>query len=148
MTDKKDVKKRIEELEGSSPMIIIPSHAECRTTGVQECSLDHRVTLGLEIGEHKEREISNAYYRKGVEYYNNASLDEAIGAFQKALSDDPEIVEAHLLLGDIYERKMKYTEAIKEYDHVLKLNPGDEHTKFKRDTAVKERARSLDNPAR
>ncbi|MCD1294659.1 cytochrome C biosynthesis protein [Methanocella sp. CWC-04] len=146
MTDKKKEKEVNVNSPNVSPVIVIPSHAECRLPDVGECSLDHKVALGLQMDEHNEKEIDDPEYIKAIDLYNKGRLDDAKKHFETVLANNPNIIEAHLLLGDIYERKMKFTDAIREYDHVLKLKPDDELTRFKRDTAVKQRARYLDKP--
>lgn len=142
----KEKKKEAENRGSDNPTVVVPSHTVCWSPAAEDCKLDHRVALSLAMDEYKEKEIKDPRYHKAIDLYNNGRLNEAKETMEEFLSDDPEVVSAHLILGDIYERQNKYTEAIREYDHVLKLIPGDESTKFKRDVAVKQRARDLDRP--
>jgi outer membrane protein OmpA-like peptidoglycan-associated protein/Tol biopolymer transport system component len=48
---------------------------------------------------------------------------EGIITVEKAIEEDPDFWEAHLLAAEFYERTRKYPEAIGHYESVLKLNP-------------------------
>jgi outer membrane protein OmpA-like peptidoglycan-associated protein/Tol biopolymer transport system component len=48
---------------------------------------------------------------------------EGIVIVEKAIEEDPDFWEAHLLAAEFYERTRKYPEAISHYESVLKLNP-------------------------
>ena len=63
------------------------------------------------------------HIRKGVEYYNNGMLDEAIGEFQEALEDDPDDVTIHFNLGNAYVDNEMFEEAISEYEKVIEIDP-------------------------
>lgn len=52
-----------------------------------------------------------------------SNYDEAIGYCIKALERDPNFWEAHLLVGEFYEYKKNYPEAIKHYQEALRINP-------------------------
>ena len=51
-------------------------------------------------------------------------LDEAKERAEAALRADPNLADAHELLGGIFEKQNRWPEAIKEYQRVLELNPG------------------------
>lgn len=57
-------------------------------------------------------------------------LDVAIKGLKKAIELYPRNANIHHQLGDIYIKKGMHAEAIKQYQHALKLNPG--HKGFKR----------------
>lgn len=145
MTDKEE-KKPASRRESDNPTVLVPSHSVCWSSTAEDCKLDHRIALSLSMDEYKEQEIKDPRYHVAIDLYNNGKLNEAREKLEAFLSEYPDIASAHLILGDIYERQNKYTEAIREYDHVLKLVPGDERTLYKRDVAVKQRARNLDRP--
>ncbi|MBM3186899.1 MAG: tetratricopeptide repeat protein, partial [Bacteroidetes bacterium] len=48
---------------------------------------------------------------------------EGIEIVEKAITEDPNFWEAHLLAAEFYERTRKYPEAIKHYESVLRINP-------------------------
>lgn len=50
-------------------------------------------------------------------------LDEALAAFEKALETNPNLVEAHIGVGDIYHIKGDYNEAAKRYDRARQIEP-------------------------
>jgi outer membrane protein OmpA-like peptidoglycan-associated protein len=57
-----------------------------------------------------------------------SNLDEAIMYANKALERDPNFWEAHLLVGEFYEYKKNYSEAIKHYQEALRINPKHSNT--------------------
>jgi TolB-like protein/tetratricopeptide (TPR) repeat protein len=50
---------------------------------------------------------------------------KVISAARKALELDPELAEAHALLGDIYQKQWQWAEAEAEYRRALELKPND-----------------------
>ena len=79
--------------------------------------------------------LAGAYDSLGV-ILVGASPDETrpkvISAAQKALELDPLLSEAHVLLGDIYQKRWQWAEAAAEYRRALELNPNDPaaHSEF------------------
>jgi len=57
-----------------------------------------------------------------------SNLDDAIMYANKALERDPNFWEAHLLVGEFYEYKKNYSEAIKHYQEALRINPKHSNT--------------------
>jgi len=51
------------------------------------------------------------------------NFKEGILIVEKAISEDPNFWEAHMLAAEFYERTRKYPEAIVHYEAALKLNP-------------------------
>ena len=51
------------------------------------------------------------------------NFKEGIITVEKAIEEDADFWEAHLLAAEFYERTRKYPEAISHYESVLKLNP-------------------------
>ena len=51
----------------------------------------------------------------------------------------PDNAETHLIIGDIYERRRMFDEAIKEYKEALKISPNDKMMNFKLQTALGQR---------
>ncbi|MDG5815912.1 tetratricopeptide repeat protein [Chitinispirillales bacterium ANBcel5] len=58
-------------------------------------------------------------------------FDDAIEEYKKALSINPELIDAYLGLGTIYEWQGKYKEAIKKYEEALSVDPQNYEVKAK-----------------
>ena len=56
--------------------------------------------------------------------------DEAMAKIQRVMAEDSEILEAHLLLGNLYQKKKDYNKAQQSYQNALKLNPDYEGAVF------------------
>jgi tetratricopeptide (TPR) repeat protein len=61
--------------------------------------------------------------RKATYAFSEDRVDEAIAHVQEALAEDPEIVEAHRLLGMFYEKAGRPEEGIEAYERALELDP-------------------------
>ncbi|HTY90974.1 MAG TPA: tetratricopeptide repeat protein [Methanocella sp.] len=131
--DKKDDK----DICDNPPEIIIPQHPDCNPE-FGECAHDNRITLDLVPGKCATRG-ADEHFKKGYELYHENRMDDALAELGRSLSIDPINAEAHLLIGDIHERRQQYSEAIREYDEALKLSPGDKMIKFKLQNAVAQR---------
>ncbi|MCD1295287.1 cytochrome C biosynthesis protein [Methanocella sp. CWC-04] len=101
------------------------------------CSHENRISINMDISE---LTIDDIDLKNGIHLYHNGLIDEAMAALKKYLSKFPDNTEAHLILGDIYERKMMYDEAVIEYSEVLRLNEKDDMTRFKLENALKQRS--------
>ena len=51
-------------------------------------------------------------------------MDDAIACFQRALDGAPELLTAHVGLGQALEAKGRYQEALNAYQRVLRVQPG------------------------
>jgi tetratricopeptide (TPR) repeat protein len=71
-------------------------------------------------------------------------LEEAIAKVQQALAQDPEIVEAHTLLGNFYNKQKRYEEAAAAYRRALALDPEHQGATFSLALAQKELGRTQD----
>ncbi len=68
-------------------------------------------------------------------------LDEAIATVQEAITADPEIVEAHMLLGNFEKKAKRPTQAIASYKQALKLDPEHQGALFSLAIAYKDAGR-------
>jgi tetratricopeptide (TPR) repeat protein len=116
----------------------IPQHPDCNPE-FPECAHDNRISVDLVPGECATRG-ADSHFKKGYELYHEGNLDDALVELDASLGVDPDKAETHLLIGDIYERRRMFDEAIKEYEEALKLSPDDQMTKFKLQTALAQRA--------
>ncbi len=73
--------------------------------------------------------LAGAYGKLGTVYAGGGppteSRPKVIRAAQKALDLDPELAEAHVLLGTTYDREWKWSESGAEFKHALELKPND-----------------------
>jgi len=74
-----------------------------------------------------ERSDSRAqkYYNKGVSYQQQGKLDRAIDSYRKALTFNPDHVQAHINLATAYLQIGRFREAEKELIYVYALKPKD-----------------------
>jgi arylsulfatase A-like enzyme/Tfp pilus assembly protein PilF len=68
-------------------------------------------------------------------------IDEAIATVQEAIAADPEIVEAHMLLGNFEKKAKRPTQAIASYKRALKLDPEHQGALFSLAIAYKDTGR-------
>ncbi len=115
----------------------IPWHPDCDPAAL-ECEHDNRISIDLVPGECASRG-ADPHFKKGYELYHEGDLDDALVELDASLGVDPDKAETHLLLGDIYERRRMFDEAIKEYEEALRLSPGDKTMEFKLQTALAQR---------
>jgi len=83
---------------------------------------------------------ADSHYKKGYELYHQGSFDDALVELDQSAKIDPERAETHLLMGDIYERRRMFDEAIREYQESLRLSPNDGSVKFKLHNAITQRS--------
>jgi arylsulfatase A-like enzyme/Flp pilus assembly protein TadD len=70
--------------------------------------------------------------------------DQAIGLVRRALAEDAEILEGHMLLGNFLVRAGRREEAVESYKRALALDPEHTETTFRLATAYKEMGRAAD----
>jgi tetratricopeptide (TPR) repeat protein len=63
-------------------------------------------------------------YSAGVRSFNEGEWDKAIEYLRQAISTEPEAVDIYYMIGEIYRRQGKFTEALKELNQAIKINPG------------------------
>lgn len=66
----------------------------------------------------------DSHYNRGVEYYDDGNLPEAIREYRLALEDDPKNYRARYNLAVCYHDQKKKDLAAAEYEGVLQLQPG------------------------
>lgn len=58
------------------------------------------------------------YYR-GLTYLLNEQQDKAIDVFVQAVQDDPDTIELHFALGNLFRKRGEYDRAIRVHEHLL-----------------------------
>lgn len=66
----------------------------------------------------------DSHYNRGVEFYDDGRLPEAIREYRLAIEDDPSNVRARFNLAVCFHDQGKKADAAAEYGEVLKLDPG------------------------
>ena len=74
------------------------------------------------LGCSNKEQQAQKHYKKGFEFHNQGSLDQAVEEYQRALKLDPSLTEAYINLGAIYVAKKDYDKAIQQFNEVVELN--------------------------
>lgn len=84
--------------------------------------------LGFKLLSELSGQVSDPeiYYELARFYYNHGEIDKAIGRFNVALSLSPNHSNSLYSLGIAYDAKGDAKQALKYYEKVLELNPGNE----------------------
>jgi tetratricopeptide (TPR) repeat protein len=120
------------------PEIVVPWHPDCNPE-FSECAHDNRISIDLVPGKCTTRG-ADPHFKKGYELYHQGNMDDALVELDESSRVDPARAETRLIMGDIYERRRMFDEAIKEYEEALKLSPDDGMINFKLQNALAQRA--------
>ena len=74
--------------------------------------------LDLRQLSHEQRETPRAYFR-GLSLLLNEQQDKAVDAFIEAVRNDPEAVELHFALGNLFRRRGEFERAVRVHEHLL-----------------------------
>ena len=66
------------------------------------------------------------HYNQGMEFFTEDRLDEAVAAYQRALEEDPNYVDALHALAMTYAHQEKLDEAIQVGKKLIEVAPDDE----------------------
>lgn len=66
----------------------------------------------------ENRHVPKAYF-KGLNYLLNEQQDQAIDAFIEAVQNDPDTLELHFALGNLFRRRGEYNRAVRVHEHLL-----------------------------
>ncbi|MDR2154741.1 MAG: lipopolysaccharide assembly protein LapB [Burkholderiaceae bacterium] len=66
----------------------------------------------------ENRQAPKAYF-KGLDYLLNEQQDQAIDAFIEAVQRDPDTLELHFALGNLFRRRGEYERAVRVHEHLL-----------------------------
>jgi superkiller protein 3 len=62
-------------------------------------------------------------YVTGVMAYNDGKNDQAIADLQQAVRQHSDLIMAHSMLGDLYQVKRNYNDALAQYEITIRLDP-------------------------
>jgi len=62
---------------------------------------------------------------KGVEYLDNAQINNAIEAFQEVIRLDPAKPEGYFGIAMVHEKRKEWTKALEAYEKILEIDPND-----------------------
>ncbi len=65
---------------------------------------------------------NEAFFMLGMNFRAMGDIDRAINSFQTAVENDPEMVDAWLILGELHEKKGS-KDAVKFYDNAINVSP-------------------------
>jgi len=66
-------------------------------------------------------DYSDAYYNRGLCYFNKNQYDQAIAEYQEAININPSFIWAHYSKGYVHFLKGEYSQALAEFQQVLNL---------------------------
>jgi lipoprotein NlpI len=78
--------------------------------------------IPISISCSNKEQQAQKHYKKGFEFHNQGSLDQAIEEYQEALKLNPSYAEVYTNLGAIYVSKKDYDQAIQQFKKVVELN--------------------------
>ncbi len=94
-----------------------------KVTNKSEKTLDKTPELTKPVKKVSETSI-NELLNKGISYYDEGMIDEAIEQFNGVLDIDPENAKANYNLGNTYADKGMFDEAISAYKKAVEKDPG------------------------
>ncbi|MFO1219804.1 MAG: lipopolysaccharide assembly protein LapB [Burkholderiaceae bacterium] len=74
--------------------------------------------LDIRQGRRADRAAPKAYF-KGLNLLLNEQHDKAIDAFIEAVQSDPDTVELHFALGNLFRRRGEFERAVRVHEHLL-----------------------------
>ena len=86
------------------------------------------VLLSVYIGSNKENK--NAFYLAGVVKYKKDDFDDSLKLIEKALSFDPEFIDAMLVQGMINKKRGDYKEAEAIFQKIIQIDSGNRMALF------------------
>jgi tetratricopeptide (TPR) repeat protein len=79
----------------------------------------------LELATKRAPNVGLFHYQKGRVLWKRDSFKEATNSLAKAIQLDPNLIDAHLFLGQIYFRDQEYSRAARHFQAVLSVRPRD-----------------------
>jgi len=101
----------------------VQAWAQC--TGDDNTAAIAGCTELIDHGHLSKAELADAYYSRGLAYYNQANYDLAIADYTRAIEFDPKDADTYDNRGVAYNQKGEYDLAIADYTAAIKLKPED-----------------------
>lgn len=70
-------------------------------------------------------------YNRGIDYYKLGQYDESIVSFRKAITADPNFIDAYYNLGSVLEYLKQYDAALTVFKQIIVRNPNDYESVYK-----------------
>ncbi len=106
------------------------SFIKAKELGVRDNILDALIASipedGVMKGKFSSDDQAEELMNEGESFFSQGKLDEALKAYQKALSLDPKIYYAALFSGDVYTQKQDYANAEVWYQKAIVIDPNRE----------------------
>jgi IMP dehydrogenase/GMP reductase/lipoprotein NlpI len=67
--------------------------------------------------------LAQAYYNRGVIYYNQQKYELALADYNKAINLNPNLAEAYVNRGLLYSKQQKYELGLADYNKAIDMNP-------------------------
>ena len=71
------------------------------------------------------KKTAEDYFKDGTNFIKNKKFDEAIKAFNKVLTTNPDVYQVFLNLGIIYHNQSNFDLAIENFQKASEINPED-----------------------
>ncbi len=68
-------------------------------------------------------EEARKHFEMGVQYFQDQKMDDALAELQEAVRLDPKLLDARYNLGGVYQLAKAYSQAIEQYEAILRLDP-------------------------
>src|SRR5512145_688940 len=69
------------------------------------------------------REMAASDYVDGALAYHRGDKEEALDALRRSIVEDPDLIMARVLLGNIFKEKDLYAQAAEQYERAAELDP-------------------------
>lgn len=70
---------------------------------------------------------AQTYYKNGYEYFTQGNYEKAEQYYKKAIELNPDFENAHYWLGKVYKQTGAYSQAIEQWEKVLRINSGNQY---------------------
>ncbi|MDR4503866.1 MAG: tetratricopeptide repeat protein [Candidatus Scalindua sp.] len=116
-----------ELLKKQGEFVVIPDRETLNEEGKDEESVEAgQKSDEADLSESEEtvqESLGSDHLARGIEYYNDGMLDEAVREFQEVLKVDPDNLDANFNLGKTYVDKEMFEEAMSQYEKVIEVDP-------------------------
>lgn len=111
----------LEQVKDSALHVAVISHLKGRVYGAQ--GKDAAAEAAYKVAIDTFENYMPPYFELAKVYWKRNDIDRAIGQYNAVLAQNPNQVQAHMLLGTLYEMQQKYEPAEQHYREALKIDP-------------------------